>query len=180
MSGVWVLDDLLAELHGVRGVTRRRCAIAELVEAAPNGAEGEGIWRVLLGDGSIAKATVQPSKDVPGEKWIARGYHKGLEAHLGGSGSDALDAVLGLLEDHAHRLKHGRSSPMVAVTGDSRAKRPHRAEQLELGTVSRGPTAPAPDRAPTLSAKDEAGNFERPTRAASLARAVAARARKEP
>ena len=160
----------------------RRCAIAECIAPAPNGAPGEGIWRVLLPDRSVVEVTVQPSKDVPGEKWIARGYHRGLEAHLGGAGVDALDAALGLLEDFAYRQKHGRSSPMVAVTADSRVQRLHRADQLELELepILRGPTAPAPDRAPTLSAKDEAGDFNRPTRAASLARAVAARAKKEP
>lgn len=103
---------------------------AWLVEAAPNGAPGEGDWWVLLDDGQPIRTIIQPSKDIPGESWISRAWHPGLAAHLGGGGTDALDAALAVIEDWRWRRASG-GRPRVAMTGDSREKREHRARWIE-------------------------------------------------
>lgn len=103
---------------------------AELAVAAPQGMPGEGSWYVHLDGGLCVVAVVQPSKDIPGETWIARAWHGRLETFLGGGGCDPLDAALAVLEDHRWRVAHP-GQVRVAINGDSRATRPHRADTID-------------------------------------------------
>lgn len=108
---------------------------ARLVEPAKNGAPGEGQWLILLVDGDThagppswrtVMSTVQPD----GKEWKAVAILRPDYVYLTGIGVDALDAALGVIEDHRDHVAGNR--PILATRGDPRDRPVPRYERWDL------------------------------------------------
>lgn len=136
----------------------RQHPLARLFVQSDGGVDGEGSWLVTVGEAKLV-AVVQPWKDIPGEKWIARAWHPGLGTFLGGGGQDACDAALAVVEDY-YWVIGNQGKPRVAISYDPNVPRRHRADAIDqsfpTGAMSVNPGTQSNGEGVAQFARDQA------------------------